>query len=43
MVKLGPQLGNAERSRSDALLIERTAPYGFPKDREERMKAGKTK
>jgi enoyl-CoA hydratase/carnithine racemase len=28
---------NAERSRSDALLIERTAPYGFPKDRAERM------
>lgn len=28
---------NAERSRSDALLIERTAPYGFPADREERM------
>lgn len=28
---------NAERSRSDALLIERTAPFGFPKDREERM------
>jgi enoyl-CoA hydratase len=34
---------NAERSRSDALLIERTAPYGFPKDRKERMKAGKRK
>jgi enoyl-CoA hydratase len=34
---------NAERSRSDALLIERTAPYGFPKDRKERMAGGKKK
>lgn len=28
---------NAERSRADALVIERTAPYGFPKDLKERM------
>jgi len=33
--------GNAGRFRSDALLIERTAPFGFPKDRAERMSGSK--
>jgi enoyl-CoA hydratase/carnithine racemase len=32
---------NAGRFRSDALLIERTAPFGFPKDRAERMAGSK--
>jgi enoyl-CoA hydratase/carnithine racemase len=28
---------HGDRSRTDALVIERGAPYGFPKDRAERM------
>jgi enoyl-CoA hydratase len=34
---------NAARSRRDALLIERTMPYGMAKDRKERMSGRKNK
>jgi enoyl-CoA hydratase len=32
---------NADRSRSDALLIERNMPFGMPDDRAERMSPGR--
>ena len=34
---------NGTRHRADALLIERTAPFGFPEDRAERMAGDKKK
>lgn len=34
---------NVGRSRRDGLLIERTAPFGFPEDTQERMAGGKKK
>ncbi|MDJ0786879.1 MAG: enoyl-CoA hydratase/isomerase family protein [Myxococcota bacterium] len=33
--------GHADRSRSDALLLERNRPYGAPEDRAERMSASR--